>query len=61
MNMDPIEILKEYVEDETYRTAYKLNPVILTKKIGKLLQKQDKTDTETKLISYLKKQLKGIH
>ena len=61
MNMDPIQILKEYVEDETYRTAYKLNPVILTKKIGKLLQKQDKTDTETKLISYLKKQLKGIH
>ena len=61
MNMDPVEVLKEYVEDETYRTAYKLNPDILTSKIRKLLKKQDKTNAEIKLISYLKEQLKGVH
>ena len=61
MNINPIEVLKEYVEDETYKTAYKFNPDILTEKIGKLLRKQEKTVTEIKLISYLKEQLKGIH
>ena len=61
MNMDPIEILKEYTEDEAYKTAYKLNPYFLTKKIEQLLKKQDKTNTEIKLLSYLKNQLKGMH
>ena len=61
MNMDPVEVLKEYVEDETYRTAYKFNPDILTSKIRKLLKKKDKTNAEIKLISYLKEQLKGVH
>ena len=61
MNMDPLEVLREYAEDETYKTAYKLNSDILTKNIGKLLKKTDKTNTEIKLIYYLKKQLEGIH
>ena len=61
MNMDPLEVLREYAEDETYKTAYKLNSDIFTKNIGKLLKKTDKTSTEIKLIYYLKKQLEGIH
>ena len=61
MNMDPVQVLKEYVEDEAYKTAYKLNPDILIGKIMELLRNKNKTNAEKNLISYLKEQLEGIH
>ena len=60
MNMDPVEILKEFTEEETYKSAYKLNSD-LSKEIFNLVKKGNKTKFEIRLLKYLKKQLEEIH
>ena len=60
VNMDPVEILKEFTEEETYKSAYKLNSD-LSKEIFNLVKKGNKTKFEIRLLKYLKKQLEEIH
>ena len=63
MKMEPVEVLKRYRHngDESYKTSYNLDSDDLTKNIENLLENQTKTKAEIKMISYLEKQLEGVH
>ena len=52
--------IAQYFEGDLYETAYKLKPTVLHNEIANLILHPGKTNTQKKLIRYLKKQLKGI-
>ena len=50
----------EYFEGDLYKTAYKLDYNALNEKITNLILHPGKTNFQKKLISMLKKHLKGV-
>ena len=58
--INDLRIQKYLNEDDLYKTVYKLNSDNLSKKIEKLIIRQNKTEKEKKLINFLKIHLNGV-
>ena len=60
-NYNKIELKKlNYLKDEIYKTAYKLNTNDLTNSINILKQKKNQTESNKNLYNYLNNRLKGV-